>query len=158
MNDNREPILVRATDNLVVAAVETRAEVLTYPQALLAMARTLIGEGQFSLAVIVCHVACEVATERSMVEAYAKKGLQDLGEAVEEFLNGYNLAIPRNRKLYTALTGDQIGQQPFWETFKASATRRNQILHGRLPVGEVTQGDAEESFKAASNLVVHLKQ
>src|SRR6266511_1913279 len=141
MNDDREPILVRATDNIAVATVETRAEVRTYPQALLAMARKLLDEGQFSLAVIVCHMACEVAAERSLSAAFAKKGLQDLGKAVDEFLNGYNLAAERNRKLYTALTGDHIEQQPFWPKFKESATRRNDIVHGDLPVNEVTQVD-----------------
>jgi hypothetical protein len=41
------------------------AEVVTYPQNLFSLARTLIDEGRFSIAVIVAHMACEIATERS---------------------------------------------------------------------------------------------
>jgi hypothetical protein len=133
----------------VAHSVTAHFEVLTYPQALLIMGRQLIDEGQFALAVIVCHMACEVATEQS---------LSALEEAAGKFLSGYNLANKKNRKLYMALTGDHIEQQPFWPKFKASADRRNAIVHGELRVGQVPQGDAEESFKAVSDLVGHLKQ
>jgi hypothetical protein len=67
---------------------------------------------------------------------------------------GYNLANPRIRKLYNAVTGDEIQKQAFWQAFKESATRRNQAVHkGRI----ITEADAKASFQAASDLVAYLK-
>jgi len=104
-----------------------QAEVITYPQTLLSTARSLINDGQFSISVVVAHMACEIATERSLSESFARNNIQHLEESITDLLNGYNLAGDRNRKLYTALTGDEIQNQPFWEEFKRSAKRRNNI-------------------------------
>lgn len=139
-----------ASSNLTV-----HAEVVTYPQNLLSLARMLIDEERFSIAVIVAHMACEIATERSLSEAFAAKGLQYLETPVEDFLNGYNLANKRIRKLYTALTGDEVQSAPFWQKFKESAQRRNNIIHGGTIVG---RPEAEESCNAATDLVSHLKR
>ena len=135
--------------------MSVQADVVTYPQNLLTVARSLIDQGQFSISVIVAHMACEVATERSLSDAFAAKGIQNLEEAILEFLNGYNLANDRIRTLYTALTGDNIQSQPFWQAFKNSANRRNRIMHGGLVVGNV---EAEASFEAASALIAYLKK
>jgi hypothetical protein len=74
---------------------------------------------------------------------------------VTDLLSGYNLANPRIRKLYTALTGDDLANAPFWQAFKASAERRNKIVHSSVAV---TKADAEESHLATNALVVHLKK
>ncbi len=132
-----------------------QAEVTTYPQTLLSAARSLIDEGQFSIAVVVAHMACEIATERSLSESFAKKGVQYLDEPVTDLLNGYNLANERIRKLYSAFTGDEVQKAGFWLKFKESATRRNQIVHAGAIVGKA---EAEESYKAASDLVANLKR
>ncbi len=126
-----------------------------YPQMLLNLAQRLIDEGQFSIAVIVAHMACEIATERSLSEAFVAKGVQYLEDSVTDFLNGYNLANVRIRKLYTALTGDKLQSAVFWENFKRSAERRNNIIHQGVIVEKT---EAEESYKAATDLVAHLKK
>lgn len=131
------------------------ATVITYPQTLLAACQGLINDGQHGISVVVAHMACEVAVERSLSAAFAAKGLQYLEDPVLEFLNGYNLANDRNRKLYSALSGDNIEQQPFWLQFKASAARRNNIVHGSA---SATKAEAEKSFLAASAFVAHLNQ
>lgn len=102
-----------------------------------------------------CPKCGEVAVERSLSAAFAAKGLQYLEDPVLDFLNGYNLGNDRNRKLYTALTNDNIEQKPFWPAFKESATRRNNIVHGGAVVGQV---EAEGSYQAARALVAHLNQ
>jgi hypothetical protein len=137
------------------AQATVQAEVVTYPQNLLFLARTLIDEGRFGIAVIVAHLACEIATERSLSEAFVTKGLQYLEASVDEFLNGCNLANDRFRKLYSAMTGDEIQTAPFWNKFKESAQRRNNIIHGGTIVGKT---EAEESYRAAADLVAHLKK
>ena len=132
-----------------------QAAVITYPQSLLSVSRNLIDQGQFSISVVVAHMACEIATERSLSESFAARGVQYLEDATTDLLNGYNLANRQIRKLYTALTGDDVQNEAFWQKFKDSATRRNKIMHAGLLVGKA---EAEESFKAASDLVAHLKK
>jgi hypothetical protein len=127
--------------------------VTSYPQTLLATAKDLLDRGQFGISIVVAHRACEVATERVLSKAFAAKSLQYLEEPVLDFLNGYNLANERNRKLYVALTGDAIQEQLFWPAFKASATRRNSVIHGGK---SIRKAEAEESMSAASALVGHL--
>lgn len=139
----------------VTFSASAQLEVITYPQILLSTARGLIDDGQFSIAVVVSHMACEIATERSLSESFAKKGIQYLEEPVVDILSGYNLANNRIRKLYTALTGDEIQNQPFWKRYTESAKRRNRIIHQGVIVGKA---EAEESFKAASDLISHLKK
>jgi hypothetical protein len=130
------------------------ATVITYPEALLSTARSLIDGGEFSIAVVVAHMAREISAERSLSRAFAVKGIADIEDAVEDLLPGYNLANERVRNLYNALTGNEIQRQAFWQGFRESAIRRNRIVHQGLIVN---QADAEASFNAASDLVAYLK-
>jgi hypothetical protein len=139
----------------VVSEQQAHVEFVTYPQRLLSVARKLIDEGEFSLAVVVAHMACEIATEASLSEAFGKKGIPDLEKSVMEFVNGHNLANERIRKLYTALTGDNVQNEAFWAKFKPSSKRRNDIIHNGLHVGKA---EAEESYKVTNDLVAHLKK
>jgi len=126
----------------------------TYPEALLTTAQRLIADGEFSIAVVVAHMACEISAERALSRAFAAKGIGYLEESVEDLLPGYNLANDRVRNLYNTVTGNEIQKQSFWQAFKESATRRNRAVHmGRI----VTKAEAEASFKAASDLVAFLK-
>lgn len=139
----------------ISSSMSSDATVIPYPQRLLTLARKLIDDGEFSIGVVVAHMACEIATERTLSEAFTAKGISYLEKSVTEFLNGYNLANDRIRKFYTALTGDQIEQTDFWPKFKESATRRNEIVHSGVIA---TKPKAEESYAAAKDLVAHLKK
>ncbi len=128
--------------------------VITYPETLLTAAQSLIASGEFSIAVVVAHMASEISAERALSRAFTAKSIGYLERSVEDLLPGYNLANDRVRNLYNAVTGEQIEEQSFWQAFKESATRRNQAVHeGRI----VTKGEAEASYKAASDLVAYLK-
>jgi hypothetical protein len=137
------------------ASVTVQDEVITYPQALLSDARNLIDSGQFSMGVVVSHIACELATERSLFAAFASKGIQYLEEWILDSLNGYNLANKRVRRLFTALTGNEIQEQPFWQNFTESVERRNQIVHRGVKVG---QAEAEDSLKVATDFLAYLRK
>jgi hypothetical protein len=128
---------------------------ISYSQELLGIAKGLIERGNHSVAVVVCHMACEIAAERAFSAAYAAKGLTYLEPAVDDLLNGHNLAAEKNRNLYNALTGNTIQDEPFWQQFKASATRRNKAVHEGLIVNHQ---DAEASLQAARDLIAYLKQ
>ena len=87
------------------------AALTTYPSALLVIAQSLIDQGHFNIAIVTSHMACEVAAERAFDAAYAARSLRQLGEAVDGFMNGSNLANDRHRRLYNALTGTQLEVQ-----------------------------------------------
>ncbi len=143
---------IHATVHVSVSAEGT---VVTYPQTLLGTCKGLIEDGQFGISVVVAHMACEVSVERALTAAFSAKGIEYLEDPVREFLNGYNLANGRNRKLYTALTDEHIEQQPFWQAFTESATRRNRLVHGGA---HVSREEAESSFRAASAFVSYLSR
>ena len=139
----------------VSSSVAAEATVITYPQKLLTLAQRLIDDGEFGIAVVVAHMACEIATERTLSEAFIAKGIPYLEDSVTDLLSGYNLANPRIRKLYTALTGDEVENATFWQKFKQSAERRNKMAHTAITV---TEAEAKESHTAAKDLVAHLKK
>jgi hypothetical protein len=108
--------------------------VIPYAETLLAKSQELISRGEYNIATVVAHMACEVAAEQALSRAFASKGLEYLDDAVTDFMNGYNLAHELNRNLYNALAGREIQKQSFWQPFKESATRRNAVMHrGQMP-------------------------
>jgi hypothetical protein len=128
---------------------------VTYPNALLTIARSLIDQGYFNIAVVTSHMACEVATERAFDAAYAAKKLEPLGEAVDGLMNGNNLANDKHRKLYNVLTGTELEKQSFWPRFKSTSEKRNSIVHKG---GHANKNEAEAALQAANELITYLKQ
>jgi hypothetical protein len=129
--------------------------VIPYPQRLLGVAQELIKNGEYSISIVVAHIACEVAVDRVFAAAFKAKGIEYLEEAVEDLLPGNNLSNNKIRKLYTALTGDEIEKQPFWSRFCKSVTRRNEVSHNGATY---EKPDAEASLAVAKEVVAHLKQ
>jgi len=139
----------------VAVSAMIKAVVTTYPQALLVAARDLATSGQPSISVVVGHMACEIATERALSRAFEQKGVKYLEKPVYDLLRSYNLANDTTRKLFTALTGDRIHDQDFWESFKESSKLRNRIVHR----GETIDKErAQESLTAATAVVEHLEK
>jgi hypothetical protein len=132
-----------------VASAGTRIVLISYPRHLLTLARKLIDESEFSVSVVVSHMACEIAVERSLSEAFSKSGT-----TAPKWLNGYSLANKKIQKIYTSLTGDEVQKKPFWPRSKKSADRRNQIVHSDHRIGKV---EAEESMRAANDFVAHVE-
>jgi len=113
-----------------------QAKATTYPQMLLTTARKLIDAGEYGIAVVVAHMASEIATERVLSATFSAKGIQYLEESVMEFLNGYNLANNRIRNLYVSLTGKEVHKARFWPKFKESAERPKRHYSQRQDCGQ----------------------
>jgi len=128
--------------------------VVPYEETLLGTARRMIDGGDFNIAVVVAHMACEVAVERALSRAWNSKGLSYLEGPVEDFLNGYNIAAPRLRNLHNALTEKCIQNESFWDAFNQSAARRNAIIHRGVIV---SQADSKASLDAARAVIAYLK-
>jgi hypothetical protein len=138
---------------LSLAGGATTLTVVRYPDVLLKTARTFVKDGHHDIAVVVAHMAAEVAAERVMRAAFEKLSIPALAQPVFDLLSGYNLGNDRVRKLYAALTGDDINARKFWHDFKQSAERRNRVVHeGHRPKA----GEAEQSIEAVQALLWHL--
>lgn len=136
-------------------SVSAEVDVITYPHTLLETCKGLIEDEQFGISIIVAHMACEVATERSFSSGFLKTNIKHLETPILEFMNGFNLSNEKNRKLYNALTGDSIEKQPFWLGFKESAIRRNNIIHNGK---QAKKKEAESTFHAANEIINYLGQ
>jgi hypothetical protein len=140
---------MRASDSVSVTDSVT-ATLATYSEACLATAERLVSAGDYGIAVVVVHMACEIAVERGLSAAFSARGIGDLEESIDELLPGYNLANPRVLRLFTALTGRDVQHQPFWQAFKEPAKRRNEVVHrGRI----MKKPDADASVQTARQLV-----
>jgi hypothetical protein len=58
--------------------------IIPYPEQLLSTSRQLIGDGHFSIAIVVAHIACEVAAERAISNAFKSKDLQYLEDPLRK--------------------------------------------------------------------------
>ena len=150
----RRNFSVELTASVTVSASVT-ATLITYPNALLTIARSLIDQDHFNIAIVTSHMACEVAAERAFDAAYAANNLEPLGEAVDGLMNGHNLANDKHRKLYNALTGTELEKQAFWPRFKSASEKRNSIVHRG---GHANKSEAEAASHAASEFITYLKQ
>lgn len=146
--------LPAATVRIAMTLGSTTLTVTPYEDALLSKAQELITAGNYDVATVVAHMACEIGAERAISQAFTAKGVADLEESVSAFFSGYNLGTPRIRDLYNALTGRRIQDQPFWQAFVESATRRNRAVHKG---STITAVQAAASLQAARDLVAYLK-
>jgi hypothetical protein len=129
--------------------------IIDYPSLLLKEADDLIEQGRHGVAVVVAHVACEIAVQRSLSAAFAKKHIGELEGSISKSFSGYNLDNDRLREFYMALTGDAIEFEPFWSDFRQSAHRRNRIVHEGIAA---TLPTAQESLQSATAFVEHMSR
>jgi hypothetical protein len=102
---------------------------------------------QPAVAIVVAFMACEIATELVISVAFKARSIEDLEEAVTNFMNGNSLTNDRNRKLYVALTGDAVHEQPFWADLKECASWRNSSVHSGARISR------EQAAKACDTMV-----
>lgn len=98
-------------------------------------------------------MACEVAAERAVSDAFATKGIADVEAVMMKFVNGRNLATEDIRNLYNSLSGNKIQDQPFWQKFKELSVRRNRIMHAQRLA---TKQETQDGYAACSELIAYL--
>lgn len=57
---------------------------ISYPEKLLTAAQDLIEKGEFGIAVVVAHMACEISVGRAISRAFKAKGIDYLQQSVED--------------------------------------------------------------------------
>jgi hypothetical protein len=140
MAENTSDVRLQVSDR-VVTGVGGNFTVTPYPERLLALAHDLIKGKEFTVAVVLAHMACEIRTEQTLSRSWRWRT--------------YSLDNNKVRTRYNNLTGDTIENQPFWTAFTSAATLRHQAVHrGRI----ATEAEAEAAVKAAGDLVAYLNE
>lgn len=146
--------LLGATGIFSMAGSTTTLTLTLYSEMLLVKAQELITKGEFGIATVIAHTACEISAERAISQAFVAKGIAYLEDWADKVVSSYSLSNSRVQDLYNAVAGDKIQDQSFWPVFKESAKRRHGFVHKGK---SITKAEAEASFKAASDLVAYLK-
>ena len=130
-----------------------KVDAVTRPQSLLETARELADQEQYNLAIMIAHQGCDIAMERAIARAVGTKKHQSPKDIANSLPSGYSLANERTRELYTALTGDEIQEQPFWQQVKELVALRDQIVHGNK---SASRAESEAALRAATSVVNYL--
>jgi hypothetical protein len=124
-----------------------------YHRTLLNTASRLLSQKEPAVALVVAHMACEIYTEQILALALKKRALDDeLESAITKLARGH-ISDKRIRRLYSALTGDDIEHAPFWARFTASWVLRGKAVHGGVKVS-IDQG--REACEIAREFVARL--
>jgi hypothetical protein len=128
------------------------ATVIPYSDTLPKKSKELIDNRDFNIAVVVALMACEIRVKITVTLIVAKKKLEYPQDAI---FDNFSLVSDRTKKIFNALTSEQVQQAPFWTKFKESVELRNKTVHrGRA----VTKVQADDAYRAASDLLTYLKK
>ena len=125
-----------------------------YHRSLLEYARRWIDQCEFNVGIIISQTACEIFAEQLFDTIMQKKNVAWLKEPIDDLLPNYNIGNEKVRKLYVALTGDNIQDQSFWSDFKKHVEVRNKVVHSKY---NATKEEADKSFTSVSEVVGHLE-
>ncbi|MCK4581111.1 MAG: hypothetical protein KAU10_07150 [Dehalococcoidia bacterium] len=110
----------------------------------------------WNLSVISAMVACEIATEKTIVHVARVTGKESLVEQHRKKDKTFKMQGCGARKLYLELTGDNI-EQPGdeWAAFRQAGDQRNDIVHE----GEQKdQGNAKRCLEVATKFIKRLEK
>lgn len=137
------------------ATVRATANVIRLTQQLMVSARILRDENHSAEAIIVAQTACEVATERAIIEALNNRSVPELEEIFDKLLPSYNITNFNVRKLYSTLTGNDVTKEGFWSDIDISVKLRNKIIHKGV---KATIQQATDAINAVDKYINHIGQ
>jgi hypothetical protein len=129
---------------------------------LLAFARQKATEGEYQIAVVLAHAACEWHTESALGSLIKLKGAELLGDVAMSFIgDSITLSDRRVRKLYGALTGDYPAGHPdpktaaaaWWPEWVMGRELRHAVAHRGK---QVTQPMADAAIASVDAYIAHI--
>jgi hypothetical protein len=119
---------------------------------------------QPALMVVLAEVVCEAFTVWALEELFRKKNVGDLWKVLsggsKTRRRVQDICNNETHEIYTALSGDQITQAPFWKKLKQHNSRRNALVHpvhiGTTAAAIPSPQEADESFKAVEDYIQHV--
>jgi len=110
---------------------------------LIAYARQINAEGQYSFAVLLSHAACEWAMEDALRRLLSHKGLaDDIAEPILRVFTATRLTDKRIRQLFTGMTCRDPRGQKWWKDWEASWNLRQRIARRGFTVTPAQALDA----------------
>lgn len=127
-----------------------------YFKTLLDTARRLATEGEGAIAVVVAHMAFEVAAEQAFSQILQRRGITgELTESCLAMMPDRTFMAKQTRNLWTALTaGDLIKDADGWKTYDASVQLRNAAVHSGATIGAK---QAASSIEAIERVIAHVQ-
>ncbi|GEM_PF-2026663 len=145
----------------IVASVECKvpmarieAVALHQHEMLLKKANEAVNRNEYSLAIILAQVACELCVERAFILLFSFNKIDYLYHSVTNAVFNYtNLKNEKAKDIYKALSKDDIGQASFWQSYKDHIKRRHKAAHQGTTF---TKSEAEESCRVAKEFIDHI--
>lgn len=125
-----------------------------YPLQLLEAVADMIVRGRYEVSVVTAQMACEICTERVLRAYFKSSGAGFIEDAIDALLPSYNISNEKVRKVYIALTADQIQNQFFWQEYKTLVLIRNKAVHAG---SRVQESQAQMVLRVARLVVKHLQ-
>lgn len=118
-------------------------------QSLFDSAETWHEQGHYKESVILVQIALELFTEKVLGHLYQNRHISYLKPQFEHLLINYNLANSKVSGLYSALSGDEITQAPFWSKLTEHAELRNRLVHDGEDANQVQSRASLDAIRAA---------
>lgn len=125
-----------------------------YTREFIETARDYFNKGEYSVTVLFAHTACEIASEQAFSRHFADHGLSAFEESISKLIPSFSMMDDRVRKLHTALSGKQIGEQSFWSQYTDSVRLRNKVIHEGK---SVTRDEANNTLNVIKEFIEYLK-
>lgn len=126
----------------------------TFHRKLLDKARNSLRSSQREMAVVISQAASEMCTEWALTVLLQIRGDQDLVEPMLGLFLVRDICNERLRRIYTALSGDNLQKVTFWTGLKRHHDRRNGIVH---KVARCTDDEARESLDVVRQYIRHVE-
>lgn len=125
-----------------------------FHQKLLHEARTSLASKMNEMAVVLAQAASEMCTEWAISALFAMRGDDDLAEPILRLFLVKDICSDRVRSVYSALSGDNPNQEPFWERLKSHRERRHAVVHRGA---KSSDSEAAESVAVVEAYVIHVE-
>lgn len=117
-------------------------------------ARNTLASGPNEMVLVLSHAAAEQCTEWAITSLCAVRKVKELAEPIRELFASWDICNDKVRGVYSALSGDNPQQKPFWDRLKQLKIRRNRVVHG----GEkCSAGDAADSVTVVEAYLLHVE-
>jgi hypothetical protein len=119
---------------------------------LIPTARKLVRDEHPASAVVAAHAATEVVSEFIMGVLLSERGVPELERPLSK-LARFHLTNDNVRRVYEALSGDDLGSTELWNRFMEHKKRRDGAAHAGV---SVSLEEASQSVEVCDELIRHL--
>lgn len=152
MNEKNENI---GCGNITLPSMICSGKLKHHHETLIGMANDALGRKEYELSVILTTAASEILTERAFRLLFSFKDIEYLYDAVIQRHWYNNITNKNSRKLYSALSKDDISKSfKGWSEFKKHYKRRHEIVHRGEIIGKE---DARKSYKVVTEYIKHIE-